>query len=354
MNCLNVEVSYFKRNTDAANPVTVNLLTYLRSERHKSKVEQVRAAETKVERTYLKEHLPGITPHGVFSYRDAKHRVKPSGLIQGDVDFDKNPYEVESIKREISKIANVAYCGLSTSGNGVWFLIPIAYPEKHREHYAAMVEDFARLGFVLDTNVEGVQSFRYFSHDPNAYFNPQATIYKKLIELPAEAVKFIGEAKKVEFNESSPASWAAKYLIEIKANIAYQYSDLMAVSAACKYEWGEEGKGVALAILEHSTNFLSSNFRRDFDSHWQSFKRQDGYVSTGANLVKLAQKHRGQTTAPAPARDTAPQPTPSPLRQAADMLAGFDWEAGKVEPLDEKEAAQWKIKRDRALQIINN
>lgn len=313
MDALNVEVSYFKQNKKTGSPETVNLLAFLRSSKHLAKVEQVRAAQTKVERNWLKERLPGITPHGVFSYRDDKHLVKHSGLIQGDIDFQDNPYNPESIKREISKIKNVAYCGLSTSGRGLWFLIPIANPDKHAAHYAAIVVDFARLGFVLDTTVSSLSSFRYFSHDPQAYFNPDAAPYKKTIEQPTAAPIPREARQTLQQGESSPARWAAKYLIDNRVNISNGYGDHMRVAAACKYEFGEDGREIALVILGNSPEFMASRFYRDFDSHWKSFKREDGYVSTGKRLVRLAQEHKKRAAKDAPQSPAIHAPAPSAL-----------------------------------------
>jgi hypothetical protein len=305
MNVLNVEVSYFKTNDDTANPVTVNLLAFLRSTRHLAKVEQVRAAKSAVEKEYFKERLPGITPHGVFSYRADKNLVKHSGLIQGDIDFQDNPYSPESMKRVISKIANVAYCGLSTSGKGVWFLMPIKDTSKHREHYAAMVADFGGLGFVLDTSVSSPSSFRYFSHDPNAFFNLNAKPYKNTMEQP---VRLPREARaKPQNGESSPAMWAANYLIDNAVNVANGYNDYMRIAAACKFEFGEDGRNIALDLLENSPEFLASRYCRNFDSHWATFKREGGKVATGGTLVKMAQRHRGASRPQCPTMPHSPR-----------------------------------------------
>lgn len=180
MNVLNVEVSYFRNINDTANPVTVNFYTYLCSEKHRAAIECLRATDNEKERTQLKIILPGITPSGVFSYRDEEHLVKHSGGIAGDIDFKDNPYNPETIKKQVAKIRNVAYCGLSASGTGLWFYVVIAYPEFHKEHYESLITDFARLGIKLDTKPKNPASFRYYSYDPNAYFNLEATPYTKL------------------------------------------------------------------------------------------------------------------------------------------------------------------------------
>lgn len=187
INVLNVEVSYFKKCFDSAHPTTVNLLTFLRSEKHRAAVEQIRATEGKAERDDLKKTLlPGITPSGIFTHRTEKGLVKHSGLIAGDVDMKDNPYTPESLKAYISGFKNVAYCGLSASGRGIWFLIPIAYPQRHKEHFAALVDQFASDGINLDPAPANVASFRFYSYDAAAYFNPDAKPYTRLFSAPAD------------------------------------------------------------------------------------------------------------------------------------------------------------------------
>ena len=47
-------------------------------------------------------------------------------------------------------IENVAYAGLSASGKGFFLIIPIAYPKRHKEQFAAIHRDFFSLGLAID------------------------------------------------------------------------------------------------------------------------------------------------------------------------------------------------------------
>jgi len=331
MDALNTSVSYFKNCMDVKHPATVNLLTFLRSEKYREAVETVRAEPDKTRRDDLKKRLlPGITPSGIFSERDEDHLVNHSGLIALDIDFKENPYKPETIKQQVAKIANVAYCGLSASGRGLWVLVPIANPDRHKDHYQAITQDFARFGIRLDPAPANPASFRFYSYDPAAFFNFDAVPYWKLTipepvyHAPTWTVS----------TDADTARRAAQFLIDTGAAVAFCYNDYQRVAAACHFEFGTDGEGIAWDILENSPAFQFSNFRKHFAQHWRSFKRSTGGVCTGGTLVYLA-KEKGfdpkpDTTPPTvhnPTQPTPPTLPPGHRRQCyTDRNTGQDFE----------------------------
>ena len=177
---LNMEVSCFANYDTPENPKLVNLLSWLKSDKYRKQVESIRAITDKAERDAIKATLPAITPSGIFSYRSAKNLVKHTGLIQFDIDLKGNESvgNFHELKEQISRIKNVAYCGLSVSGTGFWGLIPIAYPDKHDLHLKAIQEAFIKFRIVIDPAPKSVASLRGYSFDPTAYFNHNATVFE--------------------------------------------------------------------------------------------------------------------------------------------------------------------------------
>lgn len=338
MNPLDVDVSYFKNCRDTDNPATINLLTFLRSEKHRRAVENVRAEPDKESRAALKSQLSAITPSGVFTRRAGDALVKHSGLIAGDIDFDKNPYNPESIKRQVAKIANVAYCGLSVSGRGVWFLVPVGFSYRHKEHFTALADDFARLGIVLDPAPSNVASLRFYSYDPAAYFNESATPYWKL---PQPETERSTRTTTTTWGESL-AHKAARYLIDTRAAVAFDYGDYLRICGACKTEWGDDGETIAWDILENSPAFVASNFRKDFAAHWNSLKRNGGNVTTGATLVHLARLRgfdkRGTTWQQKP---TAPPMPPIPKAPGVWQAVTMHGQTFEVETTSDGYPVMW-------------
>lgn len=264
MNVLNTDVSFFGKCTNTANPTTVNLLEYLQSSQYRTAVERVRNTAEKKERDRLKkELLPGITPAGVFSYRDEKGLLKPSGLMAGDIDFHDNPYNPESIKSRIMNIHNVAFCGLSASGRGLWFLVPVTCPDRYKEHFNALRADFTRLGIVLDAAPANVASFRFYSFDPAAYYNPDAVPYSKFwqpvrdiyrpqnirVETGSEAEKLETVVRQIEVQR-----------LDITGNYRQWFSLLSSLATL-----GETGRDYAHRISQFYSTYNSRETDRQFD-----------------------------------------------------------------------------------------
>lgn len=188
---LHIAVSCFANYDTPSNPKSVSLLSWLQSEKYRTQVERIRAITDKAARDGIKATLPAITPSGVFTYRSAKSLVKHSGFVQFDIDVKGNESvgNFHELKEQISRIKNVAYCGLSVSGTGFWGLIPIAHPDKHDLHLKAIQEAFIEFGIAIDPAPKSIASLRGYSFDPNAYFNHHATVFENFYTPPITKYK---------------------------------------------------------------------------------------------------------------------------------------------------------------------
>lgn len=176
----------YKERIEAIRELCPNLVE---KERNKSRVDA------------LKKSLPaGITSGVAVDGISEESIVERNNTIAFDIDAKDNPalYDWEAVKTEISKSPYVAYTGLSVSELGVWGLIPVEDGIRHKEHFDAIVEDFAKTtftimqkqdseptilhGITLDQAPSNVASKRFMSYDPNPYCNPEAQIYTKVKE----------------------------------------------------------------------------------------------------------------------------------------------------------------------------
>lgn len=238
-NCLDISISCFRDAWSPANPVTVPLLKWLTSDKYKDQIGKVRATDNKDDRSLLKKKLPAITPSGIFSYHAAAGLVSHSGILQFDVDYVSDPVALRS---ELSKIANVAYCGLSVSGRGVWGLVPIAFPAEHRNQYLALSQDFAALGIKIDAACKDVCRLRFMSYDPDAYFNPSAKPYIRIYKpVPKEAPRYARPTTESDTREKVEKIVALiqRHAIDITADYAEEW---LPVVSALANEFGEGGR----------------------------------------------------------------------------------------------------------------
>jgi hypothetical protein len=163
-------------NATSTDTFTVNLLALLKSDTYLALQNTVREAATEEARKRAKLCMPGIMPSGTFSHRGSRFLLKHTGLIAIDIDQKQNEQiaHYKDLKNQISKLINVAYCGRSVSGSGYWLLIPIAYPEKHKLHFRYIEAFFKSGGIIVDPGCSDVCRLRFYSYDPDAYYNHKA------------------------------------------------------------------------------------------------------------------------------------------------------------------------------------
>jgi hypothetical protein len=261
---LNVAVSVFKDYYDSTPIATANLLKWLKNERGREVVEEIRQTADKKKRDKIKATLPAITPSGVFRKREAAELVQHSGIICIDVDHKGNEQigNFFELGTELSKIQNVAYSGLSVSGKGYMLMIPVAYPQKHKEHFAQLEKDFQELGIKIDPACKDVSRLRGLSYDPNAYFNHNAVVYRKKYKperrknSPAPAVK------------NSPGDTVQKFIEIIKQtniDITMDEPDWFRISCAFANEFGETGRDYFHQVSQFHSGYDSRETDRKYD-----------------------------------------------------------------------------------------
>jgi len=323
MNILNAKISFFKDCRATTEPINGGTFYRLVTSEKLAKeqgplLDRIRAEPDKIKRKALKEQLPVFTPSGIFSERNAEGLISHSGLLSFDLDSGGNPFlnacTVEAVKQELSKLPEVAFIQTSASGTGLWGVVPMAYPDRHKEQFEALETAFVGFGYKLDKGCSDVCRARFWSYDPAPYINLEARKFTGLPKPKPERPIFVWDADR----PNDLAMQAAEYLIKNRVPLECTYANFMRIAFACKNEWGENGKDIALDILHSCTTFAQSNTARNFNTHWRNAKRESGNVVTAGSLVLLAKdagfKYRNQERpATAPKLPTPPQVTPSVL-----------------------------------------
>lgn len=104
-----------------------------------------------------------------------------TGLICIDIDGQDNPEfgSGAELKAEVCKVAEVAYCSLSASGNGCFAIFQLSHPENHPGHFLALQRLFkSRLGIVIDGQCKDVKRLRFATFDPEPYINDNAMPFR--------------------------------------------------------------------------------------------------------------------------------------------------------------------------------
>lgn len=181
MNILETPITLFDGVT-SINGHVVSLAEFLNDASSHHLIQQIRMTEDKAERARLKSDLPcatisAICPNG----RKVDDAFEHTGLMCIDIDGQDNPGfgNGAELKAEVCKVAEVAYCSLSASGNGCFAIFRLSHPENHRGHFLALQRLFkSRLSIVIDGQCKDVKRLRFASYDSEPYINDNAEQFR--------------------------------------------------------------------------------------------------------------------------------------------------------------------------------
>ena len=165
--------------TEEANHITIEkALERIKTGRSEAMVKHIRSLPTKDEQNAIKINLPAICFSGIIptGKREDARLEKHSGLVT--LDFDELTPDVFAEKKRFfaNQIYTVA-AFLSPRGNGLKILIKIADKTKHKEHYGALLKEFAG----LDRANINPSRVCFESYDPEIFINYDAEPYTTIL-----------------------------------------------------------------------------------------------------------------------------------------------------------------------------
>lgn len=183
-----VKCSVYRSAKDRIGTGDITIAEFLLGERWKEPVLRLREMvaaygplEAKKHEDYklTKQQLPGATLSGLFSRRKGDCLIQHTGFVAIDIDLGDNTSigNFGTILRTLRHRAEVAMYMRSCSGTGYFALIPLAYPEHHKEQFRALQKEYAAMGIVLDNACSDITRIRFASYDEHPYVNEQAIPY---------------------------------------------------------------------------------------------------------------------------------------------------------------------------------
>ena len=167
-------------HTDRFRVATVRQFLFEYPQRYKTKIMAIRQETDEEKQILLKKSLPMAALSGRFSHYSTAGLVEHSGLVSVDIDGKDNPgADMEQLKKDLATVPQIAYIGLSCRGNGLFCVVPIAFPQCHAQHYAAIIDYFASEGITIDPSCNDITRTRFVSWDPSPYVNEKAIKFTK-------------------------------------------------------------------------------------------------------------------------------------------------------------------------------
>lgn len=128
-----------------------------------------------------KQRMPGVTFSSVIKpERKSEYMARHTGLYCLDLDTIK---DIGAARKVIEADPNVAFCGLSVSGTGLWVCVRGPAAKNHLEHtsiYSALAQAKIKawnINCKVDAQTSDVSRLRYMSYDPDLYANWDAVPY---------------------------------------------------------------------------------------------------------------------------------------------------------------------------------
>lgn len=252
----------------------VNLYEWLKDDSNKHLVLRAREAYGTEKYKELKNQLPCATISGTFSVRKNDALIEHSGYICIDIDGKDNPEikDYNKLRENFKNILNISYASLSAGGNGLFCLIPLAKPEKHKEQFMALKKAFEALGIIIDKQCGEVVRLRIGSYDPEAFFNEDAVAFTEIAEedKPKRNSKERQEKHKSDIITSNykrkdyDKEKTKKNVIDIitkitasKKDITGVHGDWLKIACSLYSEFGHEGRGLFHQISQFSPQYKS-------------------------------------------------------------------------------------------------
>lgn len=249
INVLDVPVSYYT-STTSTEGLEVNLYNYLINKNERIDLDAMRQHLNFKE---LKKSLPVITVSGVFNGNHKTEKLKShSGLICIDIDRKDQTKDMDAIFNELKQFRNIAYLGHSCSGEGLFAIVPIKDPHKHFGHFLSLEKDLADRGIVIDKSGKDISRLRYYSYDPEAYYNLMAETYTSLYTSPPKEYHYNHTAIAIDDKRLNDA------LNDIQTNhlnIAEKYEDWRDLAIIFNNEFGEDGRKLFHAVSSQSRKY---------------------------------------------------------------------------------------------------
>jgi len=249
----------------------------------KEEISLIRKTADNKERQKLKQKLPAILFGGTFKNR--KDLEEPSDLICIDYDHVKNMHRFIFRLQFYSFIYGYF---ISPSGDGLKVLVRtnIDNNENYKSKLKQIISSFEQIGLKADSSKVNINDACYLSYDPNAYFNPKATIWRNTqYQVPEETNWSESQIKdSVEF--------IIDQIEEQKVDITSNYNDWINIAFALNNQFKEDGREYFQRVSQFYKDYQDTICDKQYD--YCSGPKDDGI--TIRTFFKIAKEQNLKLT----------------------------------------------------------
>lgn len=254
-----MNVSYYKNVTNSRTPIgSLPLSSILFSERVRARVEALRALSYGSDAFQVaKRSMPCYTPSGVFEVRNSEGLIKHSGVLCIEWDAVADCSELKDL---LGGLPFVYYAGLSCSGRGVFALVKIAEPTKHREYFRALSEYFGGIGYRVDESGKDVCRLRVASFDDTPIFNPDSEVW----DIVPTIAKPTYTPRMATATDERLLLAGVDYITRYGVDITAGRNNWLAIGSCVKSIMGTEGEDVFVCLSQHHPKYREYDARKTY------------------------------------------------------------------------------------------
>lgn len=253
----------------------------------KNKVEEYRLTGN----PKLKKKLPAFCPGAVLNTRSSEVKTSEkikyvTGLMQFDIDGKDNKHVTDfaQLRDAIFTSEHVAFCSLSTSGDGVWGLILVKDHDDYLAHFRQLKTDFKwAFNIQLDSSKGGNPTdLRFYSYDPNAKLRIEPKLYSR------KRIERKRVIHKVKTNNPTTLIDQVPELIRTAnhkgLDIAPDYETYIRCGFALANEYGEQGRELFHLLCQPHSDYDSRKTDRQYSD---CLKANNGSITIGTLIYLI-------------------------------------------------------------------
>lgn len=287
------------RSAQSTEPATARLGAFLDSKKYRDRVLAVRAISDKKQRDEIKKSLPAATISGVFHRRAAAAIEQYNGLVCMDFDASDNPGKTPAeMRATLREFDEVAYAGLSVSGQGVFAIIATnnTDPSRHAAVVDLLGSVLAQFDLYYDRACKDVCRLRFVSYDPEGYWNTAPAQFDATGLLiaaqndddPGRRPRPISVSRNSEPGSTTEKK-VQKYIDAIDASsidITANYEEWMRLGMALANEFGSGGEHYFQRLSQYHPKYDP----REVEKKFSDFVRNSSRVHIGT-FFKICNDH---------------------------------------------------------------
>lgn len=170
------------------------------------------------------------------------------------------------------------YCGHSLSGDNIYAIILLETSNNLSEYFDHLQKQLALRGINIDSSCKDYTRLRFFSYDPEAYYNPKA----KALRLKKPKKVATGGRTFVNKSDQEKVEKLLQEIHRYKVDITTVYEDWIKIAGALNSEFGDSGRSYFHEISQYHQDY-------DFEKADKKFDQCKKMNKTGlGSLFKIA------------------------------------------------------------------